>query len=81
MAKVVLKAIYLEWIDSAGPSDHYWVHPENCTMNPTTIHTRGYLVKERKKSVTVAASISTSGCVGGLMTIPKVAIKSRWDGN
>lgn len=74
-----LQAVYLEWVDSAGPGNH-WVFPEDCTMKPTTIHTRGFVVKETKKSVTVASSISTSGCVGGMMTIPKIAIKSRWTG-
>jgi hypothetical protein len=71
--------IHVTWTDSAGP-ERYWNHPEDFDTDPTTIETLGWLIHESKKAVTVVSSVSTSGCVGGSMTIPKIAITHREDG-
>lgn len=79
MPKRRYDAIYVKWTDSAGP-ERYWNHTDDFDNRPTTIHTRGYLLKETKEYVLVASSVSTSGCVGGSMSIPKSAITERKDG-
>jgi hypothetical protein len=67
------------WTDSAGPI-RYWNPRDEIDHGPTTINTVGLLVKETKKYVSIASSVSTSGCFGGVIDIPKTAIISREDG-
>lgn len=69
----------LTWVDSVGP-ERYWNHLDDYSHKPTKITTIGWLVHENKKSVTISASMSSSGCQGGTLTIPKFAITKRKDG-
>lgn len=73
--------IELDWVDSCGPpgSDR-WLSLDDYHAEPSEIMSRGYLVKETKKYVVVAMSLSNSGHLSGVLTIPKCAITRRVDG-
>lgn len=73
--------VELHWLDSCGPpgSDR-WIHPSDYKVAPSEIHTRGFIVKETKTYVVVASSLSNSGHMSGMLTIPKCAITKRVDG-
>lgn len=70
---------HIKWVDSVGPA-RYWELADQITHSVSRIETVGWLIHENKKSVTVASSWSTSGCFGGVVTIPKFAITKRKDG-
>lgn len=73
------KRIWIKWLDSVGP-ERYWNHLDDWDHKPSKITTVGWLVHEDKKSVTISSSVSSSGCQGGTLTIPKFAITKRKDG-
>lgn len=74
------KTITVWWLDSASPGTGSWLTLDNYDVSPTCIVSRGFLIKETKTFVVVASSVSTSGQVLGLITVPKVAITKRKDG-
>lgn len=67
------------WDDAASNSES-WVHISD-VIAPEQVVTRGWLVKETEKAVTLAASVSMQQefeeTVGNTMTIPKGMIVSR----
>ena len=67
------KKITVWWTDSCGLG-RYWVHPDEIDHRPDRIVTRGFVVKDSKRSMTVASSMSHDQ-VGGSITIPKFAIR------
>jgi hypothetical protein len=71
------KAEHIEWVDSEG-TNKYWVFNDELPKPKLKIHTVGYVIKERKNSITVASSYS-SDCFGGVLTIPRIAIINRFE--
>jgi hypothetical protein len=70
-----LVPIDIVWVDSCGPDD-YWRDEEFVkTIKPATVHTRGWLVSETAKFVTIASSVTEDGNFGGLVCVPKFAIR------
>jgi hypothetical protein len=71
------KRVTVEWTDSTGPPGGrttVWTDLANYDSAPSKIVTSGYIVKEKHGYIVVASSISSTGHVAGLMTIPKSAI-------
>jgi hypothetical protein len=68
--------VRVTWHDSAGPEE-YWGQLDELLHDPSTIESVGWLIHENKKAITIASSISNSGCAGGVVTIPKCAIVER----
>jgi hypothetical protein len=70
--------IEVTWLDSCSADGvHYWQPMSDLRTDPLTITTRGFLLKETKKAVVIAASIADGGAPGGVLTIPKIAITGR----
>lgn len=70
--------MYFQWLDSHSPSkgSSIWFLHEEINGDIDPIDTVGYVIKESKRSVTVASQIAED-CVGGVITIPKCAIIKR----
>lgn len=71
-----LRRIYVKWADSAS-HDKTWLRPDEIEFDAGVIHTWGWLVDDRKHAITLAHSVSSSGCLAGVITIPKSAILKR----
>ena len=73
------KYIEVVWEDATSNSES-WVHI-NDVVEPETIITRGWLVKDTAKAITVASSVSMEeefeDTVGNTMTVPKGMIVSQ----
>lgn len=72
-----LKPIAVLWVDSAGPPDIWRDLEYALSLSPVLVHTRGWLVKETDEFLTVAGSVGLNDQFGGLISIPKCAIKKR----
>lgn len=79
MPRLKFVRTHLKWVDSVGPV-RYWEQMKDVDHRTSEINTVGWVIHENKKTVTVASSVSTSGCAGGIITIPKSAIAFREDG-
>jgi hypothetical protein len=73
------KPVTLVWQDSCSQTHGGWQDPKRvgCWLKPTTIHTRGFIVKETKRYLLVAMSLSSSTCSSEVWAIPKFAIIKR----
>lgn len=68
---------HFKWLDSHSPrGGNVWFDPSELDHYVDDVDTVGYVLKESKRSVTVASQVSGS-CVGGIITIPKCAIVKR----
>ena len=80
-----VKAIYLEWVDSAGFPE--WQTKEEIDeLVPYVVRTVGILVKETEETLIVAVAetvdMGEAGfkeCYNGIMSIPRVAVTMRYD--
>ena len=71
-----MKIIRVEWIDSAVPVDTW--ESRGLRLKPVKIKSVGFLLKETRRAITMALSVSkTHAC--GRICIPKCAImKRKW---
>lgn len=75
------RRIEVTWLDSCSPDGvHYWAAAGTLRTEPLVITTRGFLLKETKKAVVIAASVAEGGAPGGVLVIPKLSITNRTDG-
>lgn len=75
------KLVEIQWVDSYGVTPS-WEEIEDVIddVSCTVIHSVGYVIKETADSISLASNICTkTSNVCGVMTIPKVSIKSRFD--
>jgi hypothetical protein len=77
--KVKLPPITVYWIDSCGPPDIWMDMREVTVMHCPQVKTRGYVLKETKRAVWIAGTVTEHGQVGGVVIIPQVAILKRED--
>ncbi len=63
----------VEWEDSAIPPDPWMDHDDD--VRPVVATTVGYLVRRSKKHVLMANSL-TGRQMGGVMSIPRSAVRS-----
>lgn len=86
--KPPFSVVYFEWLDAASPDDAGWTDLKKVqsTFEPHLCYTCGFLIKETKDYIIVAASISpatkdgisdTKAECGDFITIPKGWIKKR----
>lgn len=73
-----LALVYIEWVDSTSLYGGVWknIGDIDAMKGPCTITSIGFLLKETKDYVSIAAHVSDSQ-VSGDMIIPKVAITKR----
>lgn len=72
-----MKAIYVEWVDSAASVG--WYHPKNYDPAAFTVKSVGFVMQETKKTVVISTSLAYNDKYADPLTIPKVAItKRRW---
>ena len=69
--------VEIEWEDSSGPATGVWHRLNDYDHSPSRCRTLGYVVKETKRYVVVASSVSDADSLSGLITIPKSAIRKR----
>lgn len=69
------KPVVVKWIDSSGPAHGYWITLKQWDHTPAINITRGFLIKKTKQYIVIASSLSKNGPDGGLITIPRCAIK------
>jgi hypothetical protein len=73
-----LKIVYVEWLDSSGPSEGVWQSHEFVkSLVPCKIKSIGFVIKETKKYTIIAASRDDAvenGCLQGVICIPKCSI-------
>ncbi len=66
----------VQWVDSR--CIHGWAHKSEIGTAVSRITTIGYVVRETKAMLCMAASFDkTTGCFQGIILIPKVAITNR----
>lgn len=71
--------LWIEWVDSVG-SGVVWTLLEDAPMGDKMgVTSIGWLICETPESITIAAHFGAVGVVSGDMTIPKCAIKGRWE--
>tara|TARA_R110000787_G_scaffold19874_15_gene59183 strand:- start:3737 stop:3961 length:225 start_codon:yes stop_codon:yes gene_type:complete len=66
----------ITWLDSHSPTAT-WVDPDEVRTSPCVIKSVGYVVRETKTAITIAASVSDEGIVNAPLTIPLVCITKR----
>src|SRR5712691_8574851 len=79
------KAIYLEWIDSAGYSG--WRDDDDISkLVPYTCRTIGLLIRDTDEAYIVGTTETVdmedagfSKCYHGIISIPKVAVTTCWE--
>lgn len=79
------KAVYLEWIDSAGMAE-WQTQDEVDDLTPYMVRTVGLLVKEDEACLVVAVAETVDDgechfqkCYNGLMSIPACAVMTRYN--
>lgn len=73
-----MKLVRINWVDSALPADNGWRLRDDVEgITPGRMSSVGYVISETKRHVTIAAHVSSGGCVYGVLTIPKVAVTKR----
>ena len=73
-----MKIKKITWIDSASLSVGGWHHKDDIEqLVPMVMKTAGYVVKETKRSITIASSVSEDGSACGEICIPKFAIVKK----
>ena len=79
------KAVYLEWVDSAGFPE-WQTQDEIDELVPYCVRTVGLLVKETEDCLIVAVAETLDQgescfkkCYNGIMSIPCVAVTTRYD--
>lgn len=77
-----MKAIKVEWIDSAGGSG--WEFLEDHKEEPVHVTTYGFLVKEAEQYITIAQNYATETVqareqIDNTISIPKCAITSIYE--
>ena len=70
-----MKAYRIVWEDSAGPLGGVW-HDEDEDVDTVTVTTVGYLVKKTKRRIVIAHSRHDGGQLGGVLAIPRSAVRS-----
>mgnify|MGYP001143363381 CR=1 FL=1 len=68
-----MKVLYVEWIDAVVEGS--WIEPKDMD-EVHKCQSIGYLVRETKLSISLAASVSVKE-VNGVQTIPKAWIKKK----
>ena len=71
------------WVDSASPARGTWMDPSAVgTRGVMDIRTAGFQVRKTASEITIAHSINDearqpdmSACWGGVITIPRVAVR------
>ena len=73
------KAVYIKWIDSAGPGASSWRAYPTAGFTPLVIHSIGFVHEESKKHITIGLSYDAQEepNVDYFLAIPKVAILKR----
>jgi hypothetical protein len=69
------KIVYLKWVDSTS-----WEGWKNLPLTDSKmceIETIGYVIKETKKKIVIAHSISNANHTNGILSIPKGALLKR----
>lgn len=67
----------IEWLDSVAPGGTVWTDHETTEAQvPGLCYTAGFVMKETRKSITLAGSWSVNQSAG-IMCIPKSAIQRR----
>lgn len=70
-----MKAIYLEWDDSAGHAG--WMETRDIDINDTLIRSIGWLITESDDAVVISTSHDAPDSWESPLVIPKVAIRKR----
>lgn len=71
------KLLKVVWADSSSPVDGGWIDPSTVCHKHEKVFSVGYLIKETKQSLTIAAHLAglkKPDCISGIMTIPKCCI-------
>lgn len=76
-ASVAIKLVHIRWIDSSSPSTADWYSPAELTLKALTCETVGILIAEDSNQISVASSITETGALYGVITIPKCSILKR----
>ena len=78
MTKLSKRPVLIVWVDSHAPGEAGWLEPKRIPTKMTYCKSVGYVLKESKKSITLAAHIAgPADQVDGAMTIPICAIVKR----
>ena len=72
-----MKLTHIKWIDSCSPSDSNWHKVEELHLEPLTCESVGWVLKEDKKSISLAPHMTEGQGLYGVLTIPTVAILKR----
>lgn len=72
-----LKFIHVRWIDSSSPSTVDWYSPNELTLKALACETVGIIVAEDSNQLSIASSITETGALYGVITIPKCSILKR----
>ena len=68
--------VHITWRDAGGQGGwHSLEEAKKC--NPVNIHSVGWLIREDKRTVTVAGSFSVDGGISNRDTIPRQNITSK----
>ena len=69
-----MKLVHIEWVDAhhIGPGE--WVDPDDIEPGVKVI-TVGFLLNDRHKHYTVAATIDEAGHATGVFSIPKACVR------
>lgn len=72
-----MKALYLEWEDSASAAGDAWKSIETRHARVVQCRTVGFVIKENSRSITLAGHLTDCEDMSGDLTIPKTAITKR----
>lgn len=74
-----MKRTQITWVDSCGPPDIWNPVEVILEIRVVRVKSAGWVLHENKKQITLAGTIASNGQVGGIIIIPKVAIRKRKD--
>lgn len=73
----MLKMVHLRWIDSSSPSTADWYDPHELNLKALACETVGIVIAEDDNQISLASSITETGALYGVITIPKCSILKR----
>ena len=72
-----IKLAHVRWIDSSSPSTADWYAPQELTLKALACETVGIVIAEDDNQISLASSITETGALYGVITIPKCSILKR----
>lgn len=65
------------WEDSHSPESSSWIRGDEIDDSRIDVRSVGWIIKENRHTITLAAHVTPQGQFYGVMTVPRSAIRRR----